>query len=449
MIARPRIAIDGVFFQIANSGIARVWHSLFQEWVKSGFCQHLLIIDRAGTAPQISGLTYARTPLFDYQNPTLESIYIQAICDQEQIDLFISTYHTIPLSTPSIVLVHDMLPEIFNTDLSVMPLQEKYWSVLHACHYISVSTNTAGDLQKFFPDISKDRITIALNGISSEFCPQNLDQIQSFKIKYQIEKPFFLIVGNRYANGGFKNVVHFFRAFAKLPDCHQFEIVCIGGYHILEPELAQLVGNTKVSVLSLVDIDLMAAYSGAIALIYPSLYEGFGLPILEAMACACPVITCANSSIPEVAGNAAVYVSATDTDQLTMALIKVQNLEVRSQLISAGLAQSKYFSWTKMADTIAKVIIDTHTSIQVGKLLLSPKLLLWTRLRKIQSQQQQLLIATTTNLAATATQLAIINADLSTADAQIISMKNTKFWKLRQQWFRFKKMLRLIKQDSP
>ena len=112
-----------------------------------------------------------------------------------------------------------------------------------------VTINTAGDLQKFFPDIPKDRITIALNGVGSEFYPQNFDRIQSFKTKYQIEKPFFLVVGNRYANGGFKNVVHFFRAFIKLPDRHQFEIVCIGGYHILEAELLQLAGSTKVSVL--------------------------------------------------------------------------------------------------------------------------------------------------------------------------------------------------------
>lgn len=445
----PRIAIDGVFFQIANSGIARVWHSLFQEWVKSGFCQHLLIIDRDGTSPQIPGLTYYQTPLFDYQNPALESIYIQEICDRERIDLFISTYHTISLLTPSIVLVHDMLPEIFNTDLSVMPLQEKYWSILHACHYISVSTNTAGDLQKFFANIPKDRITIALNGVGSEFCPQNPDRIQSFKTKYQIEKPFFLIVGNRYANGGFKNVVHFFRAFVKLPDRHQFEIVCIGGYHILEPELVQLAGSTKVSVLSLKYEELMASYSSAIALIYPSLYEGFGLPLLEAMACACPVITCANSAIPEVAGEAAIYVSTTDINELTTALVKVQHSKVRSQLISAGLAQSKHFSWSKMADTIAKVLVDAHTDIQVGKLPLSPKLLLWTKLRQIQSQQQQLFITTAAKCAAAEEHLAITNVELSTVNAKIISMENTKFWKLRQQWFRFKKMLGLTKQNIP
>jgi glycosyltransferase involved in cell wall biosynthesis len=426
VLSKPRIAIDGIFFQIADSGIDRVWQSLLREWVKNGFSQRLLMIDRGGTAPQIPGLCYYQTPLFDYQNPARESIYIQEICDREKIDLFISTYHTIPLLTPSIVLVHDLLPEIFNTDLSVMPLQEKYFSILHASHYITISNNTACDLQKFFPSIPANRITTALNGVSSDFHPQNRDSIQEFTKKYQIKKPFFLIVGNRYGNGGYKNVVHFFRAFAQLSDRSEFEIVCVGGYHALEPELAQLAGSNKVFVLSLTNTELIAAYSGATALIYPSLYEGFGLPILEAMACGCPVITCANSSILEVAGNAAIYVSETVVAELTIALTKVRDPEVRFQLITAGLSQSKKFSWTKMADTIAQVSIDTHSNIEIDKHLSSSKLLLWTKLRQIQSQ------------------LNVADSELFIARDRIISMENTKFWKLRQQWFKLKERLRFV-----
>ena len=93
-----------------------------------------------------------------------------------------------------------------------------------------------------------------------------------------------------------------------------------------------------------------------------------------------------------------------------------------------------------MADTIAKVLVDAHTDSQVGKLPLSPKLLLWTKLRQIQSQQQRLFITTEAKYAAAEEHLAITNAELSTVNAKIVSMKNTKFWKLRQQWFRFKKM---------
>ncbi len=429
MLAKPRIAIDGVFFQIANSGIARVWHSLFREWSENGFVKHLLIIDRAGTAPKIAGLAYHHTPLFDFKNPALESIGIQAICDSEEIDLFISTYHTIPLTTPSIVLVHDMLPEIFNTDLSVMSIQEKYWSILQASHYICASNNTSRDLQKFFPNIAADRITIALNGISPEFCPQPADRVRDFQQKYRIDKSFFLVVGNRYASGGFKNVLHFFRAFTKLPDRDRFSIVCTGGNPALEPELVKLAGKTKVHVLSLTDTELMAAYSGSIALIYPSLYEGFGLPILEAMACGCPVITCTNSSLPEVAGDAALYISGTDENELTTALIKIRDPEVRSQLIAAGLIQSQKFSWQQMAAQISHSSISAYQQIISGEIV--PGNPMWLELRTLQVSEYR-------------EGLYQLVRELNDARQQISFMQSSKFWKLRQQWFKLKKILRLV-----
>jgi glycosyltransferase involved in cell wall biosynthesis len=97
--------------------------------------------------------------------------------------------------------------------------------------------------------------------------------------------------------------------------------------------------------MKLDDRDLRAIYSGAIALIYPSLYEGFGLPIVEAIACGCPVITCRNSSLSEVAGDAAIYVDEYEITEMIQALEQVQIPEIRQKLIQLGLEQSKKFSW--------------------------------------------------------------------------------------------------------
>jgi glycosyltransferase involved in cell wall biosynthesis len=434
MLVKPRIAIDAVFFQLANSGIARVWHSLFKEWADSEFGKKLLIIDRAGTAPKIQGLAYHQTPAFDFDNPALESLGIQAICDREKIDLFISTYHTIPLTTPSIVLVHDMLPEIFNTDLSVMSLAEKHWSILHALHYICISKNTINDLRKFFPNIPNERITLVPNGISSEFSPQPSDRVRDFTHKYRIDRDFFLLVGNRYANGGFKNAVHFFRAFAKLPDREKFSIVCVGGKPNLEPELVKLAGANKVYVLSLTDAELIAAYNGAIALIYPSLYEGFGLPVLEAMACGCPVITCANSSIPEVAADAVIYISGTDEEELTAALDKVRAPTVRSQLIAAGIARARQFSWQRMAEQISQLALAIDCQITANELI--PENRMWVELRMSQVGDYR-------------EGFYHLMRELNDARQQIKFMQDSKFWKLRQHWFQLKKLLRLVDRLDP
>jgi hypothetical protein len=100
------------------------------------------------------------------------------------------------------------------------------------------------------------------------------------------------------------------------------------------------------------------AYAGAIALVYPSKYEGFGLSVLEALACGCPVITCPNSSIPEVAGEAALYVQDDDVNGLANALCEVQKPEVRLALIKSGLEQAKKFSWSKMAETVSSALIN-------------------------------------------------------------------------------------------
>jgi hypothetical protein len=151
----------------------------------------------------------------------------------------------------------------------------------------------------------------------------------------------------------------FFRAFAQLYSRNGFDIVCTGSGSLLEAEFRAYTSGSVVHMLHLSDQELRAAYSGSVALVYPSIYEGFGLPILEAIACGCPVITCPNASIPEVAGEAALYVDDDDVEGLVNALCEIQKPGVRQSLISAGLEQAKKFSWSKMARTVSSVLIDT------------------------------------------------------------------------------------------
>jgi hypothetical protein len=160
----------------------------------------------------------------------------------------------------------------------------------------------------------------------------------------------------------------------------------------LEDELAELVENNQIYLLKLDDTELRCAYSGAIALVYPSLYEGFGLPIAEAMACGCPVITCRNSSLPEVAGEAVIYVDEYKVEEMVDALSKVQIPEIRQAMIERGLEQVKQFSWTKMAEIISDVFTTTAEKIQEEKSTKVP--LIWQDFRKMQAQLQASLCQT-------------------------------------------------------
>jgi glycosyltransferase involved in cell wall biosynthesis len=171
--------------------------------------------------------------------------------------------------------------------------------------------------------------------------------VDIFRSRYGISRPYFLISGVR---DGPKNAELFFRAFERLgPLRSEFAVVCTNANMPLEPPHALMTQGADVHMVVLNDEELQCAFSGAAALVYPSRYEGFGLPVLEAMACHCPVITCRNSSISEVGGEAVIYVDPDNVDEMQSALTTVLNPKVRQDLIAKGADQAAKFSWAKMA----------------------------------------------------------------------------------------------------
>lgn len=357
----PKIIIDGVFFQLYKAGVARIWQSLLKEWVDSGFAKYILFLDREGTAPKIPGINYKLIPGYGYYQAERDREMLQAISDEEKADVFISTYYTTPQSTPSVFMAYDMLPEVMGWDLNHPMWREKYRSINQASAYLAISENTARDLVKFVPEIDLNSITIAYCGVNRNLSPATDQEINNFQAKYGISKPYFLLVsigdGGQATIQGYKNTILFFQAFANLPTKKGFEIICTGDGK-LDESIREYTTGSIVHLLQLSDQELRLAYAGAVALIYPSKYEGFGLPIIEAMACNCPVITSPNASIPEVAGNAVLYVDSNDIEGMTNALCEVEKPAVRQSLIAAGREQVQKFSWGKMAEIVSKVFID-------------------------------------------------------------------------------------------
>jgi glycosyltransferase involved in cell wall biosynthesis len=343
--SRPRIAIDGVFFQLASTGIARVWHSILTCWAQSGAASEVLLLDRGGSMPRIPGARYKTIQPYSIGQGDADREMLQRILDQEGIPLFASTYYTSVKYTPTLQMVHDMIPEVLKFDTAREPAWiEKHYAFAKASYFVCVSENTRRDLHTFFPSIPHTASEVIYNGIdTAAFKPSAAADVVALHTKYNITKPYFLLVGS---GGGYKNAAMLVDALSLLTSQHGFEVLLVTRYGV-PGELADAAAQGIVRPVQLSDSELCAAYSGAVAFVYPSLYEGFGLPMLEAMACNCPVIANHTSSLPEVAGSAALY--ARTSRELASMLCEVQKPEIQQKLVQAGHERVQLFSWEESA----------------------------------------------------------------------------------------------------
>lgn len=183
------------------------------------------------------------------------------------------------------------------------------------------------------------------------------EALESCKREFGLPEKFILFVGTREPR---KNLGRLVQAYAELPDPVQreFSLVLVGprGWGESDPARGKKLAN-RVMVLDYLDTQKLAlAYNLASALAYPSLYEGFGLPPLEAMACGCPVVVSNVAALPEVCGDAAVYVDPNDTQSIAAGMQRVLSDEtLRSDLIERGLRRAKNFTWEKTARETLKV----------------------------------------------------------------------------------------------
>jgi len=382
MTERTRLLIDGVFFQRASTGIARVWRSILPEMAKR---IDIRILDR-GNTPQMEGVeaipfaSHLSKPI----GPTAtESILIEQLCRDWGAHVFASTYYSSALSTPGLQMVYDMIPEVLNIDMSHRDWQEKEIALLYARAHVCISHKTRSDLLRLYPEIDPARTTVAYCGIEPHiFHPRPVAEIVDFRAAQGVDGPYLMMVGTRIGIEGYKNGAHFFEALAGMPARDDLILLCTGG----EPDLPEVtMGGRRIPVkrVSLSDDNLARAYAGAEALVYPSLYEGFGMPPAEAMASGCPVITTNHGSLAEVVGDAALTVSGRDVGEMRAALDAVRDPATRARLIDAGLERSQEFRWERMAVHVADQVIALARDAADGRF--APFLAKWEKLRRLQA----------------------------------------------------------------
>ncbi|HTX86986.1 MAG TPA: glycosyltransferase family 1 protein [Candidatus Nanoarchaeia archaeon] len=288
-----------------------------------------------------------------------------------EVDLFWSphfNFTSLSVGVKNILTIHDLSfivhPDFFSARqnswhkfLGIKKLIER------ADIIIAISENTKADLIRYF-GAAGDKIKVIYSGVGGEFRPleNNQAELNSVKEKYSLPERFILNVGAFEPRKNLSGLISAFDSIADQPGMGEWQLVLAGSKGWKNKEIFQTIAQAKnksrIKAIGYVEKnERVALYNSAKIFAYPSFYEGFGLPVLEAMACGTPVIASDVSSLPEVAGDAALLVDPHDENSIGQALQLLMRDDKLRQLYSArGLNRAKNFSWQKSAGKYLKIL---------------------------------------------------------------------------------------------
>lgn len=366
------IAIDGYEANVKNRvGIGRYAYEILVNI-------HTILQSRIGSSSALSVRVYlpsiplqdmpSQSPRWNYRivKPkrfwTFMGLPFSLLTDEPRANMIFSPTHYMPrfINIPRVIAIMDLsylvYPSMFRQkDLHQLTAWTKY-AVARAAHIVTISQYTKNAIMEAY-QVPQNRITVTYPGFSLMNTVTGVIKEEITK-KYRIRSRYILSVGTIQPR---KNYVRLIEAFSRLlkgnKDNSDLELVIVGKKGWLYEETFEAPEKfrvkDRVKFLNFVpDGDLPALYTYAQCLALPSLYEGFGLPVLEAMACRCPVVVSNSSSLPEIAGKAGIYVQPEDATSITkglMTALSERNQNIGKTRIQEGLRQVKKFSWENAA----------------------------------------------------------------------------------------------------
>jgi glycosyltransferase involved in cell wall biosynthesis len=347
------ILFDAKIFSQQNAGgISKYWAEIILQAFKSENCELSLKIIRKENADR--NIFYTSLKYYLNYNPKIPSgspsdlIKIQRQISQPKEKILHSSYMLplfLPRKSTPILTVHDLIHRKSRPS-SLRALIRKLlldFSILRAKAYICVSRETQAELNHFYPNAMNKSQKVIYHGVDQVFFKKSTEMNQKIS-----RIPFVLFVGKR---DGYKNFEYLLKSFENNEKIGSLSIICVGGgeFNREENELIEKIGLTSrlVHFSKVTDIELAELYSQALALVYPSSMEGFGMPILEAMASGCAVICSNSSSMGEISSGHNYPIDLGNAISLSTVLAELLSKGHAKEKRDAAMLHAQLFTWQK------------------------------------------------------------------------------------------------------
>ncbi len=373
-----RIGIDarGIYKEL--DGIGRFGMNLLKELARIDDFNEYIIYKNSSINSIVNKSNFTEKIINIPRFTIREQIIMPAILKRDNLDIFHCLHNVLSIFYPkkSIVTIQDIMVTRFLWFYEALPRIKKYTGLFYFKLFVKLSVEKADKVivtSKFTKkevmrhlNVKDEKLKICGAAVDSAFKPFNDEALLNAVLeKYGICNPFILHVSNLKPYKNLRNLIYAYKLLSQKKS--RYPKLVIAGHHkkygTQIKEFTEKVGlKEKINFVGYVDKnDLPILMSKSLCFIFPSIYEGFGLPVLEAMACGTPVITSNTSSLPEIAGEAAILVNPYDTKEIADAIENLlSNEKLRKELISKGLEQVKLFSWEKCAKETLKVYQEVY-----------------------------------------------------------------------------------------
>jgi len=350
-----RIGVDAQIAEVSRAGIGQFTAKILEELIRT---------NRAATYIPLKPKNRTR----DFSMPERlwwDQVALPRLAKREKLDVLFKPAFSCPVRSkiPTVVVLHDLVARLFPRQLH-KPSAWFYgrwspWTLRFAARVIAVSEQTATDARAML-GIPGDRIRVVTQGVDGEAIRAASDFDKQVALKFRLTEKFILHVGTIEPR---KNLAFLIRAFTRFHKSFpEYSLVLAGSEGWLSDDVHRAAEKSTVAqsirfLGNVTNDELFALYRLARALAFPTLYEGFGRPPLEAMAAGTPVVATRISSVPEVVGDAGILISGYDEGEWANAFIRAaEDATERERLRNTSIARSRAYTWSRAAQQVSEIL---------------------------------------------------------------------------------------------